>query len=81
MSEKRAQTSGNRSAAIAAIAILLFAGLGFIVMPPIMLSLGEISPWLAAAVAVAFTLAFFAIFWLRARYQRSRSGLDGRDES
>ena len=30
------------------------------------------SPWLAAAFGALFVLAFFLIFWLRARYQRGR---------
>ncbi|WP_275785192.1 hypothetical protein [Pararhizobium gei] len=62
----------ERSPAIAAAIILLVVGAGFFVLPAIMLFLGEISPWLAAAVGAAFVLAFFMIFWLRARYQRRR---------
>jgi hypothetical protein len=37
-----------------------------------MLSLGDISPWLAAVVGALFVLGFFMIFWLRARHQRRR---------
>ena len=41
-------------------------------MPPLMRWLGEtFSPYVAFAAAVLFVGAFFAIFWLRARYQRS----------
>lgn len=64
----------ERSPAIAAAIILLVVGGGFFVLPTIMLFLGDISPWLAAVVGVLFVLAFFLIFWLRARYQR-RKGL------
>ena len=62
----------DRNAAIAAGLILAFVGLGFFAMPPLMMRLSEISPWLAYALAVVFVLAFFAIFWLRARQQRRR---------
>ncbi len=62
----------EKSPAIAAAIILVVAGLGFFVLPSIMLKLGEISPWLAAAFGVIFVLGFFLLFWLRARYQRKR---------
>ncbi|MBV7519368.1 MULTISPECIES: hypothetical protein [Sinorhizobium/Ensifer group] len=62
----------EKSPAIAAAIILVVAGLGFFVLPSIMLKLGDISPWLAAAFGVIFVLAFFLLFWLRARYQRKR---------
>ncbi|HEV7304994.1 hypothetical protein [Ensifer sp.] len=62
----------EKSPAIAAAIILVLAGLGFFVLPSIMLKLGEISPWLAAAFGVIFVLGFFLLFWLRARYQRKR---------
>jgi protein-S-isoprenylcysteine O-methyltransferase Ste14 len=66
----------DRNSALAAAAILAFVGLGFFVMPPLMIQLSEISTWLAYGVAIVFVLAFFAIFWLRARQQRrnERSG-------
>ena len=62
----------EKSPAIAAAIILVVAGLGFFVLPSIMLKLGDISPWLAVAFGVIFVLAFFLLFWLRARYQRKR---------
>ncbi|WP_099865487.1 hypothetical protein [Pararhizobium haloflavum] len=68
----------DRNAAIAAATILVIAGLGFFVMPGLMMSLSQISPWLAYAVAIVFILAFFGIFWLRAHYQRKR---DEREEA
>jgi hypothetical protein len=39
-------------------------------MPRIMLALGAESPALAGVFAVLFVLAFFGLFWLRARQQR-----------
>ncbi|WVT72792.1 hypothetical protein QM996_14945 [Sinorhizobium chiapasense] len=62
----------EKSPAIAAAIILVAAGLGFFVLPSIMLKLGDISPWLAVAFGVIFVLGFFLLFWLRARYQRKR---------
>ena len=63
-------TTSNRSSAIAAAVILGGTGLVFYFMPALMMSLSEISPWLSYAVAIAFVLAFFAVFWLRGRRQR-----------
>lgn len=60
-----------RSPAFAAAVILLGAGLLFFLMPRIMLWLGGYSPWLAGAFGTAAVLAFFLVFWLRARYQRN----------
>lgn len=62
--------TSTRNAAIAAALIL--GGFGFIAffMPTIMLSLGEISPVLAALVAILFVLAFFGVFWLRSKTKR-----------
>ncbi|WOS62340.1 hypothetical protein [Sinorhizobium fredii] len=62
----------ERSAAIAAAIILAIVGIGFFVLPSIMVRLGDISPWLAAGVGALFVLGFFLIFWLRARHQRRR---------
>ncbi|KAA0701057.1 hypothetical protein DTW90_05505 [Neorhizobium sp. P12A] len=62
--------SSNRSSAIAAAIILLVAGAVLYLMPTIVLSLGEISPWLAAGAGICIILAFFLVFWLRAQYQR-----------
>ncbi|PDT80686.1 hypothetical protein [Sinorhizobium sp. BJ1] len=62
----------ERSAAIAAAITLAVVGIGFFVLPSIMVRLGDISPWLAAGVGALFVLGFFLIFWLRARHQRRR---------
>lgn len=68
--------AGNRSSAVAAALIILAVALGFVFMPSAMLWLGEISPWLAMVFGALFVLAFFAVFWLRARYQRRRGAVD-----
>ena len=61
----------NSASAIAAIAILLGFGLLFFIMPTITLWLAEhYSVWVAAVFDVVAVLAFFLVFWLRARYQR-----------
>ncbi len=62
--------SDNRSSAIAAAIILVVAGTVIYLMPTIILWLGEISPWLATGFGICVILAFFLVFWLRARYQR-----------
>ncbi|MCF3642249.1 hypothetical protein LXM94_19960 [Rhizobium sp. TRM95111] len=58
------------SPAIAAAVILVGTGLAFFFLPRLMIALGDVSPWLAAVVGAGFVLAFFLLFWLRARYQR-----------
>lgn len=62
----------GRSAAIAAAVILLVTGVVFFILPSVMISLASISPWLSAVLAALLVLAFFLLFWLRARYQRGR---------
>ena len=65
--------SENRKAAIAATLILMGFGVVAYLMPRIMLAIGAYSPWIAGVVAVLFVLAFFMVFWLRARAQRKRN--------
>ncbi|MBX4957741.1 hypothetical protein HJB51_04065 [Rhizobium lentis] len=62
----------SRSQAIAAALILLGAGFVLYFLPTIVLWIGNFSPTLAIAVGVCLIMAFFAVFWLRARYQRGR---------
>lgn len=62
----------ERNNAIAAFVILVGAGLLFYAMPKIMLWIGGFSPALAGAFGAAAVLAFFAIFWLRSRYQNRK---------
>lgn len=65
-------SGSSRSAAIASAVILIVTGLAFFVLPDVMIALGNISPWLAGAAGAALVLAFFFVFWLRARYQRGK---------
>ncbi|MBP1846926.1 hypothetical protein J2046_005208 [Rhizobium petrolearium] len=62
----------TRSQAIAAAVILVGAGLVIYFLPTIVLGIGEFSPALGFIVGAALLLGFFAIFWLRARYQRRK---------
>lgn len=62
------------NAAIAAAIILALVAAVFLALPPIVLALGEISPWLGYAVTVIFILGFFGIFWVRSRYQKTGDG-------
>lgn len=66
------QDPKTRSAVIAALVILFGFGILWILMPRIMLALGNESPALAGIFAVVFVLAFFGVFWLRARQQRRK---------
>ena len=58
----------DKSAAIAAAAILAGTFVVFFFMPNIMMSAAEISPWLAVGIGACAVLAFFAVFWLRGRF-------------
>ncbi len=63
--------SSTKSAALAAIAIILGFGMLFYIMPIVTLWLANnFSVWLAVAFDVVAVLAFFLVFWLRARHQR-----------
>jgi cell division protein FtsW (lipid II flippase) len=62
----------TKSAALAALFILLGTGVVFYFVPRIMIALGDVSPWLAGGFGAVLVLGFFLLFWLRARYQRSR---------
>ena len=62
----------ERSPAIAAAIILLVAGAALYLLPTIVLTLARISPWLATFAGAAIILAFFAVFWFRARYQHRK---------
>lgn len=61
----------TRNAAIAAAVILLAFGVVGFYMPTLMLAAGEASPFVGGILAVAFVLAFFAVFWLRGRSRRN----------
>ena len=62
----------GKSAALAALFILIGTGVVFYFLPRIMIALGGVSPWLAGAFGALLVLGFFLLFWLRARYQRNR---------
>ena len=59
------------SAALAALLILLGTAVVFYFLPRVMIALGDVSPWLAGVFGALAVLAFFLLFWLRARYQRN----------
>jgi hypothetical protein len=64
---------GRHQAPIAAAIIMVTVVAGWFAMPRLMLMVSGGGPLVGAALAVAFILAFFAVLWLRARWQR-RSG-------
>ncbi|MBB5573038.1 MULTISPECIES: hypothetical protein [Rhizobium] len=70
MTDKNSET---RSSAIAAAIILLAAMVLLYLMPDVIVRLGDVSPWLGTGFGVLVILAFFLVFWLRARYQRRKS--------
>ena len=59
----------DKKSAVAAAVILAVCGGGYLLMPKLMLALGDISPMAGTALALGFILLPFAILWLRARYQ------------
>jgi hypothetical protein len=63
-------TPEAKSQALAAAVILLAVGLVIYFLPTIVLAIAAYSPVLAVVVGAALLLGFFAIFWLRARYQK-----------
>jgi uncharacterized SAM-binding protein YcdF (DUF218 family) len=67
------KNSETRSTAIAAAIILLAAMALLYLMPDVIVWLGNVSPWLGTGFGVLVILAFFLVFWLRARYQRRKS--------
>ena len=60
----------TRNAAIAAVWIMLLFGIAAFYLPTVMLALGSFSTVLAGILGTVFVLAFFLVFWLRARSQR-----------
>lgn len=64
----------TRNAVIAAVWIMLLFGIAAFYLPTIMLALGSFSTVLAGAFGIVFVLAFFSVFWLRARNQRKNQG-------
>jgi hypothetical protein len=61
----------DRNAALAALAFIAFIAAGLMLMPGIMIRLGEnVSPYVGVGVALLFILLPFVILGLRARAQR-----------
>lgn len=60
----------TRNALIAAATIMVVFCALFYFMPIIMLAVGPYSHVLAALIAIVFVLAFFMVFWLRAKVQK-----------
>lgn len=63
-------TNNDKQAVLAAALILGGFGAAAYFLPNVMLALGNISPVLAGIVGTGFVLAFFLVFWLRARSRR-----------
>lgn len=72
MTEPQQNNNETRNSAIAAALILVVFGALFYFMPIIMLAVGPYSHVLAALIAIIFVMAFFAVFWLRAKAQKKR---------
>ncbi|MCJ8055563.1 hypothetical protein GB928_012375 [Shinella curvata] len=66
------EESKGKSAALAALVILIGTGVVFYFLPRVMIAIGGFSPWLAGLFGALLVLGFFLLFWLRARYQRNR---------
>ncbi|MGQ7793480.1 hypothetical protein ACUN0C_13805 [Faunimonas sp. B44] len=60
--------------AVAAGIILAGTALVLLLMPRLMAAVSGGGPWAGLAVALAAMLAFFGVFWLRARYKARRPG-------
>lgn len=72
MSENQSEKKSDRSAAYAALAIVLGFGLVLLGLPKLVLWIGEYSPVLAAIVGTVGIMSFFIVLWLRARHQKRR---------
>jgi hypothetical protein len=64
------ESEQTRNALIASALIILATVAGWLIMPKIMLLVSGGGPLVGVLVAILFMLAFFAVLWLRARYQR-----------
>lgn len=72
MNENQSEKNSNRSAAYAALAIVLGFGLVLLGLPKLVLWIGDFSPVLAAVVGTVGIMSFFIVLWLRARHQKRR---------
>ncbi len=64
--------STDKSPFIAAAIIMAVLMGSYFFMPPLLLALAQVNEYLAYGVGALFIVSFFAIFWLRARYQKRR---------
>jgi len=71
-------SSSDKSALLAAAVIMGVLIASYFFMPPLLLALAGIHEYLAYAFGAAFILAFFGVFWLRARYQKKRDSEGGK---
>lgn len=65
---------GNTAALIAAAIIMTAVFAIMLAMPKIMALVSWAGPFGGIAVAIAFMLAFFGVFWLRSRAQKRPDG-------
>jgi len=65
-----ARPEGKTAALIAAAIIMIAVFAIMLAMPKIMALVSGTGPFGGIAVAVAFMLAFFGVFWLRSRVQK-----------
>ena len=64
------EQSSNLKAALAAAIIMASVFVIMYFMPKLLFWIAGFNEWLAYATGALFILAFFAIFWLRAKYQK-----------
>ncbi len=64
------QSSSNRNALLAAALIMAAVFIVMYFMPKLLLWIAGYNEYVAYATGALFILAFFAVFWLRARVQR-----------
>lgn len=62
----------DKSPFIAAAIIMAVLIGSYFFMPPLLLAIAQVNEYLAYGVGALFIFSFFAVFWLRARYQQKR---------
>jgi amino acid transporter len=60
----------TRGALIASAVIIVATVIGWLFMPKVMLLVSGGGPFVGVAIAILFMLGFFAVLWLRSRYQQ-----------
>lgn len=74
MAERGDRWLRRNEAPVAAAVILVVVVCGWLAMPRLMLAVSGGGKFVGLLVAIAFMLAFFAVFWLRARRQHRING-------